>query len=110
MGMLTEGQRENRSECSPWPEWQPAMKTDSSVMVVYEDAPSRQKAVQFCDRLVERFWSRYGFDISWWAFATLLQADASGEPTRRAGAADAITFATRVREGIPAAVRAWHVD
>ncbi len=86
------------------------MKTDSSVMVVYEDAPSRQKAVQFCDRLVERFWSSYGFDISWWSFATLQQADASGEPARRAVAADVIIFATSVEEEIPAPVRAWIED
>src|SRR5260370_36910073 len=102
MGMLTEGQRENRSECSPWPEWQPAMKTDSSVMVVYEDAPSRQKAVQFCDRLAERFWSSYGFDFIWWSLATLHQADASGEPARRAVAGAVIKLPHSVEARIPA--------
>ena len=48
-----------------------------SVVVVYEDAATRERAVSFCDQLVSRFWAKCEFDVSWWSFALLEKADGS---------------------------------
>ena len=48
-----------------------------SVVVVYEDPAARERAVGFCDQLVSRFWARFEFDVSWWSFALLEEADGS---------------------------------
>ena len=48
-----------------------------SVVVVYEDAAARERAVSFCDQLVRRFWAGFEFDLSWWSFAQLEEASAA---------------------------------
>ena len=48
-------------------------KTACSVVVVYEDATARERALTFCDQLVGRFWAKCEFDVSWWTFDLLDQ-------------------------------------
>ena len=40
-------------------------KTGWSVVVVYEDAATRERAVTFCDQMGRRFWEKCEFDVSW---------------------------------------------
>lgn len=37
-----------------------------SVLVLYEDTPTRDRAMAMCDRLVKNFWSDVQFDFHWW--------------------------------------------
>lgn len=37
-----------------------------SVVVLYEDKPTRDRAMLLCDRLVKHFWSDVEFDFHWW--------------------------------------------
>lgn len=37
-----------------------------SVVVLYEDKPTRDRAMSLCDRLVRNFWSEVEFDFRWW--------------------------------------------
>jgi hypothetical protein len=65
-------------------------KTAWSVVVVYEDAATRESGVIFCDQLVGRFWGNCEFEVSWWPFAVLNQAPAAKEAAERAAKADLI--------------------
>ena len=48
-----------------------------SVVVAYEDRQACERAVGFCDQLVNRFWAGFEFDLSWWTFAQLEDADSA---------------------------------
>jgi hypothetical protein len=37
-----------------------------SVIVLYEDKATRDRAMSLCDRLVKNFWSEVEFDFEWW--------------------------------------------
>ena len=78
-----------------------------SVVVVYEDAVARERAVTFCDQLVTRFWAKCEFDVSWWPFALLNQAPANEEATARAAHADLIVFSATPEGDFPQPVKAW---
>jgi hypothetical protein len=78
-----------------------------SVVVVYEDAAARERAVTFCDQMVSRFWEKCEFDVSWWPFALLDQAVAAGEAAERAAQADLIVFSATPEDDFPLPVKAW---
>jgi hypothetical protein len=77
------------------------------VVVVYEDVAARKRAVNFCDLLVERFWARFEFNMSWWSLEELHGGYSAQEAARRAVDADLIVAATRPDEGMPAPLRDW---
>jgi hypothetical protein len=83
------------------------MKSTWSVVVIHEDPASRELAVSFCDRLVERFWNKLEFDIGWWSYQMLGQAQAARLAADRAEMADLIVFATATGGEPPFDVRAW---
>ena len=37
-------------------------------LIAYEDSLTRNRAMQICDRLMEKFWMDMEFDLSWWRF------------------------------------------
>ncbi len=39
-----------------------------SALVAYEDSTTRDRALQVCDRLVQKFWRDVEFDFTWWRF------------------------------------------
>ena len=69
------------------------MKATWSVAVVYEDEQTREAAVDFCDHLVERFWAKGGFDVSWWSFSQLREPLSAREATAKTRAADLVVVA-----------------
>jgi len=83
------------------------IQATGSVVVIYENPATRERAVAFCDRLVERFWARLGFDISWWSFSLLEDANSSREATDRAAEADLVLFATESEGAFPLRVTTW---
>jgi hypothetical protein len=82
-------------------------KTGWSVVVVYEDAATRERAVTFCDQLVSRYWAKCEFDVSWWPFTMLDQAAAGKEAVERAAQADLIVFSATPEGDFPPSVTAW---
>jgi hypothetical protein len=78
-----------------------------SVLVAYEDAAAREQAVNFCDQLVQRFWTRFEFDVSWWSFDMLQQETAATEAAERAAQADLIVFASTLPGDFPVPVLGW---
>lgn len=81
------------------------MKATWSVVVVFENAQTREAAVNFCDRLSARFCSQRGFDVSWWSFALLERGEAAAVAAAKAAGANLILIATE-RE-LPSYIREW---
>jgi hypothetical protein len=82
-------------------------KTTWSVVVVYEDAPARERAVVFCDQLVGRFWAQLELDIDWWSFASLKESQSAKAATDKVTRADLIVFCAVPEGNLPAPVKAW---
>jgi hypothetical protein len=78
-----------------------------SVVVVYEDATARERAVDFCDQLVQRFWARFEFDVGWWSFGMLQQEPAATEAVEKAAKADLVLLASGLPGDFPVAVEGW---
>jgi hypothetical protein len=83
------------------------MKATWSVAVIYEDAESQETAMTFCDCLVQRFWTQFGFDVSWWPFDLLSDRGPALDAASRAARADLIVFAAKPTSDIPAHLKAW---
>lgn len=82
-------------------------KATWSVVVICEDAVARARAVGFCDQLVSRFWARFEFDVSWWSFALLEQAEAAMEAAAKAAHANLIVFSSNAEDDFPRPVKTW---
>jgi hypothetical protein len=78
-----------------------------SVLVIYQNAEAREQSVKFCDHLIERFWSRYEFDATWWSFDALEDLRSAREASAKACEADLIVFATQPSREISAVVKQW---
>jgi hypothetical protein len=78
-----------------------------SVVVVYEDAAARERAVTFCDQLVSRFWQRFEFEVGWWSFAMLEATGGAKAAAEKAVCADLIAFATDPEGDFPQPVKTW---
>jgi hypothetical protein len=78
-----------------------------SVVVVYEDRTACEHAVRFCDQLVNRFWAGFEFNLNWWPFAHLEDADLAKAAAVKAAVADLIVFAANPEGDFPWPVKAW---
>jgi hypothetical protein len=83
------------------------MSVNRSIAVIYENPPTRQRAVEFCDALVERFWAREDFDVGWWSFAELLETEAARQASEKASDADVVVFSVQPDGDLPAEITAW---
>ncbi|HEY5910257.1 MAG TPA: hypothetical protein VJA21_06595 [Verrucomicrobiae bacterium] len=83
------------------------MKSTSSVIVIYECAETRETAVAFCDRLVERFWARFGFEVSWVPYEKLADKASASEAAASAAGADLVVFAHTHNQEPPLSVKRW---
>ena len=83
------------------------MKAKWSVLAVYENSKSRDLAVQFCDLLVQRFWSQCGFDLAWCNWAELEDPMSAKEAGKKATEADWIIVAPNPSTIIPIVVKGW---
>jgi hypothetical protein len=78
-----------------------------SVVVVYEDPAACECAVRFCDQLVNRFWTGFEFNLSWWQFAQLEDADSAKAAAEKAVLADLVVFAANSEVDLPRHIKAW---
>jgi len=83
------------------------MKATWSVVVLFEDAKTREKAVKFCDQLVEHFWSRCEFKMTWMSFSALADPNAARDFDAKTRRSDVIVFTTRPEVPVAAAVTDW---
>src|SRR4029077_11488819 len=76
-------------------------------VVIYEDVAARERAVIFCDHLVERFWARHEFEVSWWQMTDLSVPHSAENAARKAIQANLIVVATTGTTDVPAVLREW---
>ena len=82
-------------------------KTVWSVLAVYEDASSRELAIAFCDQLVERFWTRFEFDVGWWSFDLLQDKATAANTAAKAAHADLVLVSSVLPGEFPLSVKNW---
>lgn len=78
-----------------------------SIVVVYEDAAARERAVAFCDQLVSRYWAELEFNLSWWSFAGLEDAGSAKDAAEKAVCADLVAIAAEPEGDFPQPVKSW---
>jgi len=83
------------------------MNPKSSVLVLYENGTARDRAVQFCDSLVQRFWPTFGFDLSWCDWQRLQDPKQAKEFTQKAVETELLVVATGGQGKLPLHVRDW---
>jgi len=92
------GMKNGHDEKSQKPKW--------SVVVLFENTGARDKAVAFCDRLVEQFLRGLVVEVNWWGFGDLQNSDAARQSAESAGVADVVLFASESSH-LPFEARAW---
>jgi len=83
------------------------MKVNRSIAVVYENTLARQRAVEFCDDLIKRFWAQDTFDVGWWSFSELEETEASAKAAEMASEAEVVIFAVHADGELAPEVMAW---
>lgn len=83
------------------------MKATWTVAVIYENEETREAGIAFCDCLAQKFWTRFGFDVSWWPFQLLSDASGANEALKRAVEADFLIFSSSAQSEPPKHVRGW---
>ena len=83
------------------------MKTTWPIVVVYEDDRVKQKAVEFCDELLKRFWAEGGVDIDWLEVERLEHPKTARVAGKKAAEAEYVIVALRAEGGIPEGIKAW---
>ena len=63
--------------------------------------------MKFCDRLVERFWSRCGFEIEWCEIPRTEERQTPNSAVEKAAAADLVVFALATQDQLPDPVQTW---
>src|SRR5437899_10601275 len=63
-----------------------------SVVVLYEDKETRERAMAMCDQLVKKFWSEVEFDFSWWRSDFLTDPTMAHVAAQDARAADFVIY------------------
>ena len=78
-----------------------------SALIAYEDSVTRDRAMRMCDRLVEKFWKDFEFDISWWRFDFLRDAELAQAAASTAARSDLVLISAHGGRELPAAVSHW---
>src|SRR5216117_1749369 len=78
-----------------------------SAVVLYEDVATRQRAMQICDRLVQKFWADVEFDFSWWRFDFLRDREIFRAAADAAAHSDLILISAHAGRQLPALVQDW---
>lgn len=76
-------------------------------VVVYEDQPTRDRALRLCDELIRKFWHDLEMDFSWWRFDYLRDADLARLAADAAVNADLVIFSACGAKELPPPVRLW---
>ena len=76
-----------------------------SVVVLYEDKPTRDRAMATCDHLVRQFWTEVEFDFHWWRMDFLADPGMAQTAALDAREADIIIFSSAEAEFSPVILR-----
>lgn len=82
-------------------------KETCTVVVVYEDAITRQRAMAACDFLMQQFWSEVEFDFHWWRADFLEHAFMAHAAAEQAVAADFLIFRSSAENEFSPTLKTW---
>jgi hypothetical protein len=85
--------------CEPKQTW--------SVVVVYENATTRERAMSVCDHLVRQFWTDIEFQFHWWRTDFLEVGDIATSAASDAAAADFVIVCAGAERELSPGVKAW---
>ena len=77
------------------------------VLIVYEDYPSGQRAMETYQRLLSEFGRDFDFRISIWSFGVLQCARLNEHAIHDAVGADAIILSGPLHRGLPVEIKRW---
>jgi len=83
------------------------MKKTWSIVVIYEDAATREHAVQACDHLVKRFWADGELDVNWWSCDMLANPGMARQGVEKAVQADLIILSLQRDRELASSVSEW---
>ena len=78
-----------------------------SVVVLYEDKPTRDRAMVLCDRLVKNFWADVEFDFHWWRTDFLDDPRMAQTAAADAVTADIFLFSSSPESGLSPMLLNW---
>ena len=78
-----------------------------SIVVIYEDAATRDRAVHLCNALAHRFSEELDFEFTWWRFKFLSEPEIARQAARAALEADLIVVSVHHEADLPLEVKAW---
>ena len=78
-----------------------------SVLVLYDDAPTRQRAMKVCDHLVHQFWSDVEFKFHWWRTDFLEDDAMAATAATDAANADFVVVSCSSERELSPFVRNW---
>lgn len=83
------------------------LKQGCTVLVLYEDAATRQRGLDACDYLMQEFWADIEFDFHWWRTDFLADASLASAAAEKASQATIIFLCTTATRQLPATLIAW---
>jgi hypothetical protein len=83
------------------------MNAKWSVLALFQGSASRVTAVDFCDVLVQRFWPRTTFELSWFDWEELLDVSTADSAARTAREADLLLVASARKGILEQHIRRW---
>ena len=85
--------------------WEPKFPFD--LVVAYEDAETRTRALHLYDHLAQQLLDDYDFQCSWWKFDHLANSTLRQQASDAAAEANMIILCLHGRDGVTAEQRAW---
>ncbi len=81
-----------------------------SVVVLYEDKATRDRAMSLCDRLVRNFWSEVEFDFHWWRTDFLNDPRMAETAATDATDSDVFIFSSATESELSPVFKSWFED
>jgi hypothetical protein len=78
-----------------------------SVVVLYEDKATRERAMGICDDLIRQFWAEVEFDFRWWRTDFLVDAAMAKAAATDARVADFIIFCSHPESDLSPTLTEW---
>ncbi len=82
-------------------------KEACTVVVIYKDVITRQRAMAACDFLMRQLWSEVEFDFHWWRADFLEHAVMAHAAAKQAAAADFLIFCSSAEAEFSPTLKTW---
>ncbi|HLH54593.1 MAG TPA: hypothetical protein VKY92_13350 [Verrucomicrobiae bacterium] len=83
------------------------MKSKCTVLALFEDESAREAAMQFCDALVERFWTEFNLQMTWARWSELEHPRLAQQTEAQARESQIIVVASNPKGVLPERISWW---